>query len=85
MSKAASFINQFEGVKIALPATGFEQGDYATSLLTTISKSYNFKRSGDILFMLENGWQPQFKFRTVVYTDNTRIPMIFFGQSYNFV
>ncbi|PTN09886.1 alkaline phosphatase family protein [Mangrovibacterium marinum] len=80
LSKAASFINQFEGVKIALPATGFEQGDYATSLLTTISKSYNFKRSGDILFMLENGWQPQFKFRKVVYTDNSRIPMIFFGQ-----
>lgn len=80
LSKAASFINQFEGVKIALPATGFEQGDYATSLLTTISKSFNFKRSGDILFMLENGWQPQFKFRKVVYTDNTRIPMIFYGQ-----
>jgi hypothetical protein len=79
LSKAASFINQFEGVKIALPATGFEQGDYATSLLTIISKSFNFKRSGDILFMLEDGWQPQFKFRKVVYTDNTRIPMIFYG------
>ncbi|RKD91029.1 alkaline phosphatase family protein [Mangrovibacterium diazotrophicum] len=80
MSKAASFINQFEGVKIALPSSGFEQGDYATSLLTTISKSYNFKRSGDILFMLEDGWQPQFKYRKVVYTDNTHIPMIWMGS-----
>ncbi|WP_372775120.1 alkaline phosphatase family protein [Mangrovibacterium sp.] len=80
LGKAASFINQFEGVKIALPATGFQQGDYTTSLLTTISKSYNYKRSGDVLFMLEDGWQPQFKFRTVVYTDNSRIPMIWMGS-----
>ncbi|WP_163707957.1 alkaline phosphatase family protein [Mangrovibacterium lignilyticum] len=81
LTKAASFINQFEGVKIALPATGFEQGDYATSLLTTISKSFNAKRSGDILFMLEDGWQPQFKYRKVVYTDNSRIPMIWMGNA----
>lgn len=80
LSKAASFINQFEGVKIALPSSGFEQGDYATSLLTTISKSFNFKRSGDILFMLEDGWQPQFKYRKVVYTDNAHIPMIWMGS-----
>ena len=81
LSKAASFINQFEGVKIALPSSGFEQGDYATSLLTTISKSYNFKRSGDILFMLEDGWQPQFKYRKVIYTDNSRIPMVWMGSA----
>lgn len=79
LSRAASFINQFEGVKIAVPSTGFEQGDYSTSLLTTISKSYNLKRSGDVLFMLEDGWQPQFKFRKPSYTDNTRIPMIWMG------
>ena len=81
LAKAAAFINQFEGVKISLPASRFQQGDYATSLLTTISKSYNFKRSGDILFMLEDGWQPQFKFRKVAYTDNSRIPMIWMGNA----
>lgn len=81
LDKASKFINQFEGVKIAAPATGFEQGDYATSLLTTISKSYNFKRSGDVLFMFEDGWAPQFKFRKVTYTDNTRIPMIWMGEA----
>lgn len=79
LSRAASFINQFEGIKIAVPSTGFEQGDYSTSLLTTISKSYNQKRSGDVLFMLEDGWQPQFKFRQINYTDNTHIPMVWMG------
>ena len=80
LKKSASFINQFEGVKIAVPSTGFEVGDYATSLLTRISKSYNFKRSGDILFILEDGWQPSYKFKKVTYTDNSRIPLIWMGS-----
>lgn len=80
LAKAAAFINQFEGVKLALPSVRFEQGDYASSLLATIAKSYNIKRSGDVLFTLESGWQPQFKFRELSYTDNSRIPMIFMGN-----
>ena len=32
-TKTANFINQFEGVKIALPSTSFEQGDYAKGQL----------------------------------------------------
>ncbi|WP_299576078.1 alkaline phosphatase family protein [uncultured Sunxiuqinia sp.] len=79
-AKAASFINQFEGVKLALPAVGFEQGDYVKSQLARISSSFNFKRSGDVLFALEEGWQPEFKYKRTIYNDNSRIPMIWFGQ-----
>ncbi len=80
-SKAATFINQFEGVKLALPASDFERGDYVKSQLTTITKSFNFKRSGDILFVLESGWQPQYKYKRTIYNDNSRIPMIWLGAS----
>ena len=79
-SVTATFINQFEGVKLALPASDFEKGDYVKSQLTAVSQSFNFKRSGDVLYVLENGWQPQFKYKRTIYTDNSRIPMIWRGN-----
>ena len=80
-SKAASFINQFEGVKLALPASDFTRGDYVKSQLMAIAKSYNLKRSGDVLYVLEDGWQPQFKYQRTIYNDNSRIPLIWLGSS----
>jgi len=44
-TKTANFITQFEGVKIALPSTSFEQGDFSKGQLAVIANSYNFKRS----------------------------------------
>lgn len=79
-SKAAGFINQFEGVKLALPASQVENGDYVKSQFATVSRSYNLKRSGDVLYTLEDGWQPQFKFQRANYTDHTEIPMIWMGK-----
>lgn len=80
-SKAAAFINQFEGVKLSLPASDFEKGDYVKSQFTTISRSFNLKRSGDILYMLEDGWQPQYKFQSSCYTDHSPIPMIWMSST----
>lgn len=78
--KVATFINDFEGVKIALPASDFEKGDFIKSPLLTISKSFNFKRSGDVLYVLENGWQPQYKYKRTNYNDESHIPMIWLGK-----
>ncbi len=80
-TKAASFINQFEGVKIALPAYVFQNGDYTNSQLAAISRSFNFKRSGDVLFTLEDGWQPSYKFKRTIYNDNSHIPLIWHGSA----
>lgn len=80
-AKAAAFINQFEGIKLSLPASDFEKGDYVKSQLTTVSRSFNLKRSGDILYTLEDGWQPQYKFQRADYTDQSQIPMIWFGSA----
>lgn len=79
-TKTANFINQFEGVKIALPSASFEQGDYAKGQLAVIANSYNFKRSGDVLFQLEDGWQPVFKYQRTIYNDNSNIPFILYGN-----
>jgi hypothetical protein len=80
-TKTANFINQFEGVKIALPSTSFEQGDYTKGQLAVIANSYNFKRSGDVLYQLEDGWQPVFKYQKTIYNDNSNIPFIMHGNS----
>ncbi|HNX56372.1 MAG TPA: alkaline phosphatase family protein [Prolixibacteraceae bacterium] len=79
-TKTANFINQFEGVKIALPSASFEQGDYTKGQLAVIANSYNFKRSGDVLYQLENGWQPVYKYDKINYNDNSNIPFIFYGD-----
>lgn len=80
-AKTSNFINQFEGVKIALPSTSFEQGDYSKGQLAVIANSYNFKRSGDVLYQLEDGWQPVYKYDRTVYNDNSNIPFIMYGNA----
>lgn len=79
-TKTANFINQFEGVKIALPSSSFAQGDYAKGQLAVIANSYNFKRSGDVLYQLEDGWKPVYKYQRVTYNDNSNIPLILHGS-----
>ena len=80
-TKTANFINQFEGVKIALPSSSFAQGDYSKGQLAVIANSYNFKRSGDVLYQLEDGWQPVYKYERTIYNDNSNIPFIMYGSS----
>lgn len=80
-TKAANFINQFEGVKIALPSSSFAQGDYSKGQLAVIANSYNFKRSGDVLYQLEDGWQPVYKYQRTIYNDNSNIPFIMHGNA----
>lgn len=79
-TKTANFINQFEGVKIALPSASFELGDFSNGQLAVIANSFNFKRSGDVLYSLEDGWQPVYKYDPTIYNDNANIPLIFWGN-----
>ena len=78
-SLIADFLTQFEGVKIALPAHFLEQGGSDNGALAGLYRNYMFNRSGDILYMLNEGWQPVFKFRRVNYTDQIHIPAVFYG------
>ncbi|NQU86555.1 MAG: alkaline phosphatase family protein [Mariniphaga sp.] len=77
---AATFINQFEGVKITIPAHDLERGASGPNIQAHIYNSYNKKRSGDFLYALEEGWQPTYKFEKVNYTDQTHIPLVFYGN-----
>lgn len=76
----ANFINQFEGIKIALPSSSLASGEKAIGQFASMANSYNFKRSGDVIFQLEKGWQLTYKFKQVRYNDNSNIPLIFHGN-----
>jgi hypothetical protein len=80
-TEASNFINQFSGVQVSLPAHQLEQGSSSNGLFSLIYKSYTKNRSGDFLYLLKEGWQPSYKFRKTNYTDQSHIPLIFYGAN----
>ncbi len=77
----SNFINQFEGVQVSMPAYQLEQGSSANGLLEPIYKTYFKNRSGDLMFTLKEGWQPNYKFKKINYTDQSKVPLVFFGNN----
>ena len=78
---AADFINQFEGVQLAMPANQLEQGSSANGLLEPLYTTYYKNRSGDFMYLLKEGWQPYYKFKKVNYVDQSHIPLVFYGYN----
>jgi arylsulfatase A-like enzyme len=78
-NQIADFLTQFEGIRVALPAHILEQGGSDNSALSNLYRSYMINRSGDILYVLSEGWQPVYKFKKVNYTDQSHIPAVFYG------
>ncbi len=76
---SSSFFNQFEGVQLSLTSHQLERETSANGLLEPLYKSYAKNRSGDFLFILKEGWQPTYKFKRVNYTDQSHIPLVFYG------
>lgn len=77
----SSFINEFEGVLVSMPAYLLERGIQANGMLEPLYKTFVRTRSGDILFVLKEGWQPAYKFKKVNYTDQSHIPLVFYGAN----
>ena len=79
----AEFITQFEGVKAALPSYNLEQYPVYNGPLAALYRTYMMSRSGDVLYMLNEGWQPTHRFRRLNYTDQIHIPLVFYGARIN--
>ncbi len=75
----ALFLNQFKGVKSAIPSTNIELGNVSEKQYSLITNSYYPKRSGDLLLILEEGWQPTHKFGETDYTSINKVPLLFYG------
>ncbi len=78
---SSAFIDEFEGVLVSMPAYLLEQGIQANGILEPLYKTYVKSISGDCLYMLKEGWQPIYKFKKVNYTDQSHIPLIFYGAN----
>lgn len=79
--EAASFLNQFSGVNAALPAHLIETGNLNNPRFRKIENSYCVQRSGDVLLLLEEGWYPTYKYHTIDYSTENRIPLVFYGMN----
>lgn len=78
--KIALFMNQFTGVKAALPSHLIEQGNLNNPRFNVIENSYCVQRSGDVLILLDEGWYPTFRYNQVDYSSENRVPLIFYGM-----
>jgi predicted AlkP superfamily pyrophosphatase or phosphodiesterase len=77
--KAAMFLNQFEGIKSAVPAVFIEKTNLDNPRFKAIDNSYCVQRSGDVMLLLEEGWRPSPKYDEVEYSTENRIPLLLFG------
>jgi predicted AlkP superfamily pyrophosphatase or phosphodiesterase len=80
-NETSNFINQFEGIQLSMTEDQIGRGNGSSGLLSVLFRSYFKNRSGDILFMLKEGWQPSYKFKKINYTEQSHIPLVFYGSS----
>ncbi|PIB27134.1 hypothetical protein BFP77_13965 [Maribacter sp. 4U21] len=80
--EAIKILKDTEGIKqVYLPSTDQNRHFGVDSFF---KKSFNIKRSGDILFHLEEGWMPERKYGTThgtAYNSDTHVPMIWYGKN----
>ena len=78
-SVVALFLNQFEGIAFAKESIDLEANNFPGGALGPFQNNFHIKRSGDVLIKYENGWQPKDKFNPLDYTENTQVPLVWYG------
>lgn len=79
--RAARFILQFEGVSNVLTSSDLIRNNYTKGEFEKMQKTYNQKRSGDIILQLNPGWVETGAERehSSSYNFDTHVPLIFYG------
>ncbi len=79
--RVARFILQFEGVSNVLTSTDLIRNNYTKGEFEKIQKTYNQKRSGDVILQLNPGWAESGaeKEHGSSYNFDTHVPLIFYG------
>jgi predicted AlkP superfamily pyrophosphatase or phosphodiesterase len=79
--KTALFLNQFEGIKSAVPAFLIEKSNLNNPRFSIVENSYCVQRSGDVILILEEGWYPKPKYDDVDFSTENRFPIVFYGAN----
>jgi hypothetical protein len=78
--EVASFLDQFEGIAWSKSSFEIESDNFlGGGPLEAFQNNFNIKRSGDVLIKYEDGWMPKEKFNLPDYTENTQIPLVWYG------
>ncbi len=78
-NSVAMFLSQFEGIAYAKAALEIEANNFPGGVLEPFQNNFHIKRSGDVLIKYEDGWQPKDKFNPLDYTDNSQVPLVWYG------
>lgn len=79
--RVARFMVQFEGVGKVLTSTDLMKNNYTRGAFERIQKTYNQKRSGDIILHLNPGWVEKGADRALAsaFHYDSHVPLIFYG------
>ncbi|HWS00773.1 MAG TPA: alkaline phosphatase family protein [Prolixibacteraceae bacterium] len=78
-AEIARFLNQFEGIAYAKAAYEIESDNFLGGPLAPFQNNFHIKRSGDVMIRYEEGWLPKEKYKSVDYTDNDQVPLVWYG------
>jgi hypothetical protein len=78
-AETARFLNQFEGIAYAKAAAEIESDNFLGGPLAAFQNNYYIKRSGDVMIRYEEGWLSKEKYKSIEYTDNDQVPLIWYG------
>ncbi|GAA5037725.1 alkaline phosphatase family protein [Marivirga lumbricoides] len=73
---------QLDGVAQAYSASDMQQSEFTEGIASALQMGYNFKRSGDVLFVLEPGWFHGSGIGTTHgsgYNYDSHVPLLWFG------
>lgn len=77
--ETARFLNQFEGIAYAKAAFEIESDNFLGGPLASFQNNFYIKRSGDVMIRYEDGWLPKEKYKSIDYTDNDQVPLVWYG------
>jgi hypothetical protein len=80
--KTADFLMQFNGIALSVTATSLKNNNYTEGILHKIQNSYNPKRSGDVLLILQPYYMEDISDVSASgspYSYDTDVPLLFYG------
>lgn len=80
--KAANFLIQFSGVASTTTASSLVSNNYSHGILQKVQRSFNQKRSGDVMLTLEPGWMHKVKDERdeiAQYSYTNQVPLFWYG------
>lgn len=81
-AKAVDFLIQFSGVATTTSANSLVKSNYTHGILQKVQRSFNQKRSGDVMLTLEPGWMHKIKDerdKIAQYSYTNQVPLFWYG------